>query len=738
MKSLFFGIALISLLGATSLTAGDVSFGNWRFPLATVYVGESEPVEFELKNPLGFDVTGLEINVRIKYGENVVYDQTQEVEKVDKESEAYYRLSTPFFVEFAGTYVLDASFTTDGSDINPTNNETSFSFSAGYRVSLDQAKLSFDAAIGDILRTYKGTDIPSDDQFHYNPMPYVPGTVIGMGGGESSTTLGAHSYLFLFDLAPFQKMAHPVGYVAVNATDTEAEPTIGVGNSWTHVNQMAVPGINSQSYTLYYNYEPPSSTSEDPPIISTPIGSEPVSTTCAILIAGRRNPNGTFDDHTKVFKGDVDSVYKEITSEAGGMKVDPSNVERLYDPSEEDIFNAVERLKTKNCTKVVFYYSGHGFKASDEDKYTSLFLKQSAYPGLPMFSAMDIVGEIGAKDFVFIFDCCYAGDAIRQKPVAENLASKNVIILASSHKDSLSKTDLTAIVKDGVVTDTVGRSSYTKALLKHWGTTGVSTPLQAHNAVVKENPDLLNDKRKMNEAMKPQSYGTETKPAANGNISFDDLDLNFQQAMGFDGNAMITVTTWGPIDDFGSSDQSITDVDSYRLWNISLSGQMGDFSTSLLFRYDAELDGVAGQTLGIIRRSGGGAWSAIPTEINAEDQTLLVRTISSFSDWAVATTTLDPVSVEEDAKLGSLILSLRSSVARSSITFDLSSSISGIFEGALVSVSTGQVLSRFTISSQAGTATHTISTANLVSGTYLITLEGATKQGVSVPFVVVR
>ncbi len=740
MKRLFILVLLGCLTSNLTTYAGDVRFGLILSPGLTEYVGEETPVEFELKNPLGFDVTGLTLNVKIRYGTDLVYDQTDEIEKVEKQSDLTYRMSLPFSIERSGAYQLEASFTTDGSDIDETNNSTAYQFSAEYRVGLNDALATFGTSFSEIARQYKGTSMPEYDLIWHSSMPLPPGTTVRMADRTDIYTMTSHGYLFTFDLAPFQKMGHPAGFVAVSATDPNAKPTVEVGASWTVVNgteASLAPGITWVPY-----HEPSLVTQEDDdPIVSTPIGSDPPTTTCAILIAGRKHPSRTFDDHRLVFRPDVDSVYKEITTEAGGMRVDPKNVVVLYDPSEQSIDSAAQALKDKGCSRLFVYYSGHGFKAADQDKYTCLFLRDGAYPGTPIYAAMDLVATVGAQDYVFVFDCCYAGDAIRQRTEALELEGKNVIILASSHADSVSKSDIQVVDKPGGGQDTVGRSEYTKALLESWGKPGISTPLQAHHDVVRGNPTLGESSGggKMNDVMQPQSYGEETQPAENGKkISFDELDLEFADASGFDPGATLTVSTWGPAGSFASVDGSISSATSYRAWNIMLNGQSMPFTTSISFDYLPELDGVEGGSPGIIRREGTSPWTALPTEVDADNRVLIVRGISSFSDWAVANTTLEPVSVNEDRAAAGLDLRVWQSGLGDELMVVLSSNVGESVTFSIVGATTGATHTFGTDRTVVGSAHYALPTTELASGAYVLVATTPTRQTFSKPFMIVQ
>lgn len=230
-------------------------------------------------------------------------------------------------------------------------------------------------------------------------------------------------YFFFVDLYPDQLFAHPVEYIAISADDGTIDRQTNV-DMWPEINGVT-PDFGSDCFG-----DPNSRRVRGQGIncAEKPVRYEPVATSntgaWAVAVVGKLNKEveKTTADHDLC-------RWKERMNARGSMVTGPnisgSTGTDGCGMTEQELCDAIEALKGKECDKVYFKYIGHG-------KPGGIFVWDNEHKRTKMISWRDLakkLKEAGVGEVCIEITACHSGaiiDALKEEGI------KGVVITSSS------------------------------------------------------------------------------------------------------------------------------------------------------------------------------------------------------------------------------------------------------------------------------------------------------------------
>lgn len=230
------------------------------------------------------------------------------------------------------------------------------------------------------------------------------GTIISDAAGTFVDTVKARSYFFVIDNEPGQYIEHSFTYVTMNgcsgAMKTQEARTPPVFN-----------GVEINYNTYDNNYV---TGGKCPPGVSIPATvttPKPNNTEWAIIVPGPPIDAGDWDD--KAIANDIERVKDYLNGASTGPGVNGANIAVAGNPavgaSLKDICDQIDALKGKACTKVYFYYIGHGYDGG-------MILRKDPGPGTDRVSYTKLACkllEAGIQNVCIVIMACHSGSAVR-------------------------------------------------------------------------------------------------------------------------------------------------------------------------------------------------------------------------------------------------------------------------------------------------------------------------------------
>lgn len=256
------------------------------------------------------------------------------------------------------------------------------------------------------------------------------GTIISDAAGTFVDTVTSKSYFFVIDNEPGQFIEHSFTYVTMNGCSGAMK-----------IQEARTPPVFNGVEINYNSYDNNFVTGgRCPPGVATPAFAttpKPNNTEWAIIVPGPPIDAGDWDD--KAIAGDIERVKEYLNGAATGPGVNGGNIAVAGNPavgaSLKDICDQIDALKGKACTKVYFYYIGHGYNGG-------MILRKDPGPGTERVSYEKLACkllEAGIQNVCVVIMACHSGSAVSpmskkewKGPDGKKKKLKGIIITSST------------------------------------------------------------------------------------------------------------------------------------------------------------------------------------------------------------------------------------------------------------------------------------------------------------------
>ncbi len=452
-------LTLISPLRAAAQTT-DVAVTAITLPPLSVPSGTPVGVQFTLQNAGGNNATNFFCQVAIAPASSPtspIFQEQVNVPLLAAGATTTFMTQGTWPAGDPGDYIVTVAAIYE-FDNQPTNNLRQHSFVVTPQTSM----LTLAEAVA-ILNSEVLDDHPRADSLTalYLSPPANPsdsllpaGTLIESADSTLTLQYEYPVYFFFVDLHPDQLFAHPVEYVAVSAVDGEIDRQSNV-DMWPEINGVT-PDFGSDCFG-----DPNSRRVRGQGIncAEKPVRYEPVATSntgaWAVAVVGKLNKEveKTTADHDLC-------RWKERMNARGSMVTGPnisgSTGTDGCGMTEQELCDAIEALKGKECDKVYFKYIGHGkpggiFVWDNEHKKTKMISWRDLAKKLKEAGVGEVCIEVTARHSGAIIDALKkegikgvvitSSDAGHTTPVGEGDGTHWEKALEACSKDEMADLD---------------------------------------------------------------------------------------------------------------------------------------------------------------------------------------------------------------------------------------------------------------------------------------------------------
>lgn len=506
---------------------------------------------------------------------------------------------------------------------------------------------------------------------HTSEEPVPAGSEACDANGESCMVVDEPVWVSFIDPDPYALFAHETYWATVPAgTDQEDTPPAttypsgdlppiiniadGDGTTTTTTSAASLPVVINPAPAAIVLPEVETDNSTPPPMARV----------CALLVTGYPNP--LKQTEALSFQATASVMQQYLTAQPRGPRLPAANVERLNNPTAQEVEERLNQLQGL-CDVLYFYYYGHGktggiFLKSDNDptKY-----KQLGYAELAQY-----IYSVGAVENTVVLDNCFAGAAIPIFKADPNYKSSSLTLLtgASADKEGYQvwKTSVPGVLVSfytggltfAANTDLADTDKDMKVSLKEAHTLLRRANLKGHR--VKVNPGTPQERieeRGINDAQDPQLLENEVQPNDGQSIFiFEGSDVTVTVGSGKQtGTSAIDAIRVEEVIPRGGIEPNDPDLieladGRHRTVEVIESGDLG-FVIDIAFKMNAVLDSLTTTEIpGLaFRTDDTGSWTPqTATAWNPADSTVTVTGITQNGDWAYALTSgASAVSVEE-------------------------------------------------------------------------------------------
>ena len=371
---------------------------------------------------------GVSFVIRDLFSSQIVYGPVQQtVNGLPQNGQQNVQFTPQWTPPLAGTY--EATVLVQAGDNIPMDDTNRMVFTVG------AGELSRSAAITQLMFEYVPTS-PYKDQLgvylHNKTGPdslVASGTIISDVAGTFVDTVKAKSYFFVIDNEPGKYIEHSFTYVTMNGCSGAMK-----------LQEARTPPVFNGVEINYNTYDNNYVTGgKCPPGVSTPIYNtvpKPDTTSWAVIATGPPIDAGTWDD--EAIKGDIERVKEYLNGAATGPGVNGDNIIVSGNPavgsSLQDICDALDKFKGKACTKVYFYYIGHGYNGGMILRKPGGGTERVSYEKL----ACKLL-EAGIQNVCVVIMACHSGSAVApmskkewKGPDGKKKKLKGIIITSST------------------------------------------------------------------------------------------------------------------------------------------------------------------------------------------------------------------------------------------------------------------------------------------------------------------
>ncbi len=341
--------------------------------------------------------------IRDLFSNQIVYGPvTQTSFGLPQNGQATYNFAPMWTPAFPGTY--QATVIVQANDFIPQDDTNRLVFT------VEAGELTRSGAITNLMYEYVPTS-PYKDQlgvYLHNKTgvdSLLPvGTIISDAAGTFVDTVKARSYFFVIDNEPGQYIEHSFTYVTMNGCTGAMK-----------IQEARTPPVFNGVEINYNTYDNNYVTGgKCPPGVSIPATvttPKPNNTEWAIIVPGPPIDAGDWDD--KAIANDIERVKDYLNGAATGPGVNGANIAVAGNPavgaSLKDICDQIDALNGKACTKVYFYYIGHGYDGG-------MILRKDPGPGTDRVSYTKLACkllEAGIQNVCIVIMACHSGSAVR-------------------------------------------------------------------------------------------------------------------------------------------------------------------------------------------------------------------------------------------------------------------------------------------------------------------------------------
>lgn len=367
--------------------------------------------------------------IRDLFSSQIVYGPVQQtVNGLPQNGQQSVQFTPQWTPSFAGTY--EATVLVQAGDNIPMDDTNRMAFTVG------SGELSRSGAITQLMFEYVPTSPYKDNLGVYlhnmtGPDSLVAsGTIISDAAGTFVDTVKAPSYFFVIDNEPGQYIEHSFTYVTMNGCSGAMK-----------LQEARTPPVFNGVEVNYNTYDNNYVTGgKCPPGVSIPATvttPKPNNTEWAIIVPGPPIDAGDWDD--KAIANDIERVKDYLNGAGTGPGVNGANIAVAGNPavgaSLKDICDQIDALKGKACTKVYFYYIGHGYVGG-------MILRKDPGPGTERVSYEKLACKLlegGIQNACIVIMACHSGSAVSamtrkewKGPDGKKRKLKGIIITSSS------------------------------------------------------------------------------------------------------------------------------------------------------------------------------------------------------------------------------------------------------------------------------------------------------------------
>lgn len=367
------------------------------------------------------------VQIQVANDATPVYEDFVEMTRLEPGESKIAAFTSTWTPSEPGQYVVRTQIAFQ-EDINPPNNQrfTEIFVNPPY-ISLEEAVAILDESIiielpnkDEIKAYYNGPPNNPDDSVH------ARGTMISNWSGELAV-VDYPAYVFFVDVNPGDLWEHEALCVFVPATSSTPDTV-----QWYETRSPII--INNTSFHFG-----PSCGSNKRRVKGGPFNCEPVpdvslSSTSnnkdwAIIVTGRviESVDGVTIGH------DVKKASDRINSGKYGPKINKNNIDIVQGAegagaTKKDLCDALEKIKGRDCEKVIIKYIGHGTK----EGLVLMAEGENATAILPWTEFAKKVKELGAGNVCIDITSCHAGSAVQ--PLKD--AGVKGSVITSSNSDN--------------------------------------------------------------------------------------------------------------------------------------------------------------------------------------------------------------------------------------------------------------------------------------------------------------